>query len=260
MTKTVAVINSKGGVGKTTVTLGLASAAQAAGDTALVIDLDPSANATWGLRPGEIEDGRTTADVFSDGRRGSLADAVHPSGWGLEVDVVPSDPTLAQREADHVNVDHIARFRSAMEGVVDDYDLVFIDCAPSLGRISSAALAIADMVLLVTEPSALSVRGIAGVERRLDELNEELGIDIVVGGVVLNKVPARGSEAFRQVDELRGLVGKRAIWEPHLPNRVVLSEALADGTPIHWWGYKAAEVAGLFDSLYAKLQRTLARG
>lgn len=260
MTKTVAVINSKGGVGKTTVTLGLASAAQAAGHTALVIDLDPSANATWGLRPAEIEDGRTTADVFADGRRGSLADAVHPSGWGLEVDVVPSDPALAQREADHVNVDHVARFRSAMDGVVDDYDLVFIDCAPSLGRVSSAALAVADTVLLVTEPSALSVRGIAGVEQRLSELNAELGIDIAVGGVVLNKVPARGSEAFRQVEQLQGLVGKRAIWEPHLPNRVILSEALADGTPIHWWGYRAAEVTGLFDALYAKLRRTLDRG
>ncbi len=259
MTKTVAVINSKGGVGKTTVTLGLASAAQAVGSTVLVIDLDPQANATWGLRPAEIEDGRTTADVFANGAVGTLADAIHPSGWGNEVDVVPSDPRLTEREADHVRVDHIDRFRRAMEGATDDYDLVLIDCAPSLGRISSAALAVADMILLVTEPSALSLRGIEGVERRLTELGDDLGIEIHVGGVVLNKVPARGSEAFRQVDELRGLVGKRAVWEPHVPNRVVLAEALADGTPIHWWGYRAGEVIEVFDQLLTRLRRALRR-
>ncbi|MEM8902415.1 MAG: ParA family protein [Actinomycetota bacterium] len=259
MTKTVAVINSKGGVGKTTITLGLASAGQAAGSTVLVIDLDPQANATWGLRPAEIEDGRTTADVLADGRDGTLADAVHPSGWGPEVDVVPSDPKLAEREADHVRVDHIERFRRAMTGVTDDYDLVLIDCAPSLGRVSSAALAVADMILLVSEPSALSLRGIEGVERHLDDLGERLDTDLHVGGVVLNKVPARGSEAFRQVDELRGLVGKRAVWEPHIPNRVVLAEALGDGTPIHWWGYRATEVVGVFDQLHTRLRRALAR-
>lgn len=258
MGKIAAVINSKGGVGKTTVTLGLASAAQAAGLTTLVIDIDPQADATWALRPEEIEGGRTAGDVLLAAKAGAAADAIHPTGWGLEVDVLPAGTDLAERDIDRPRA-HDARLRLGMslEGSLDDYDLVLIDCAPSLGQVTLAGLAAADTVVLVAEPSSFAVRAVAAVEQALTSIETELGRKVPVAGVVLNKVPARGTEAWRQVEELRGLVGKRAVWEPLIPSRVVIAEAMADGTPIHWWGARASDVVPVFDALLKKLRRSL---
>ena len=146
---TVAVLSMKGGVGKSTVVLGLASAAWDRGLRTLVIALDPQANASMAL---DITDpGFSTSDVLADARPGVAADAVVPSGWGDTVQVIP-----AERSLEHRNVaegrNSALRLRTALATLPKSYDLVLIDCPPSLGELTRNALSTADRAIVVTEP------------------------------------------------------------------------------------------------------------
>ena len=160
----VAVANQKGGVGKTTVTLGIADAAARRGLKVLVVDLDPQANATSGL--GVEAPGRTVDDALAADRTGALADVVTASAWpngtGPAPAVAPSSPSLAAREP-QLATDPIGaqdRLRHALEGVADGYELVLLDCPPSLGLLTVNGLVAADRVLIVTEPAAWASDGV----------------------------------------------------------------------------------------------------
>jgi len=249
------VINQKGGVGKTSVVLGLASAAQAAGARTLVVDLDPQGAAGWGLGLEVNDDTFEIGAALVANKPGAAGPAVVESGWGAGVDTVPAHGWLVEREADVARKDPEQRLRRALEGVDDDYEFTFIDNAPSLGLNAATALTAADLVLIVAEPSALSLRGLEAVTEFIDEVWAEHNPDLDLAGVVLNKVPGRSSEADRQVGELASVVGKSAIWKPYVPLRVVVNEALGARAPIHSFGRRAAEVIGAYDGLFRKLRR-----
>ena len=158
----VAVLNQKGGVGKTTVTLGLASAAAAAGHRVLVVDLDPQASSTWvlGLDPSRVD--VSTADVLG---RTAAGKAMVPSAWGGEVWVIPASPRLLARE----HGGNPTRLRDALVEVSDQFHAVLIDCPPSLGALSASALSAASHAVIVVEPSALGLRGIGAVADLVDD-------------------------------------------------------------------------------------------
>lgn len=126
----VAVLSLKGGVGKTTVTLGLASAARNERRRVLIVDLDPQANATAGLNVADV--GYTTSDVLYDGRSGVGLDAITATGWGELVDVIPAERALEHRAVPS-GADPVRRLQRALNGVADRYDLILLDCPPSLG-------------------------------------------------------------------------------------------------------------------------------
>ncbi|HSL56601.1 MAG TPA: ParA family protein [Acidimicrobiales bacterium] len=256
MSTTVAVINQKGGVGKTTVTLGLASAARAAGVRTLVVDLDPQGSSSWALGL-EVDDATlTVSDAIAANRDGAAADIVVESGWGAPIDVLPAGRDLVQRDTE-VRAAHAEhRLRRALTGVVDPYELVLIDCAPSLGLTTRNGLAAADLVLVVVEPAAFSLRGLLAVTDAIDDAWDQDNPGLDLAGVVVNKVPPSSHEADLRLDELAGLVGKRAVWRPFIPQRVAVNEALGAREPIHDHGARAHEVPEVFDALLAKLRRT----
>jgi cellulose biosynthesis protein BcsQ len=253
---TVALLNQKGGVGKTTVTLGLASSARAAGQRVLVVDLDPQSNASWllGTDPATAE--VTTAELLSASRSGSAGKAVRSTTWGPAVDLIASSARLLHHEGNHQR-EAATRLRKALEGVQDDYELVLLDCAPSLGWITTTALAAADFALVVVEPSALSLRGIEAVADTIDGVWEKLNPGIELAGVIVNRVPAVSSEAERRLDELSRIVGKRSVWQPVIPQRVIVNQANAERRPLHDYGSRAADVTNALDQLYKKLRRTV---
>ncbi len=259
---TVAVLNQKGGVGKTTVTLGLASAADAAGRRVLVIDLDPQASSSWVLgvdpdtfpaaAPATDREPVTVAEVL-DGR--PLADAVLPSVWSERVDIVPAATNLQDFEAGDAGRLAAACFRAAE--LLDGYDAVLIDCPPSLGNLTTNALAAARHALVVVEPSALGLRGIGGVADAIDDVWDSHNPELELSGVILNRVPAISSEAERRIAELQRIVGRQAIWKPSVPARVILNQAVGERRPIHSYASRATDPIQVFDKLWAKLRRTL---
>jgi len=256
----LAVLNQKGGVGKTTVTLGLAAAAQRAGDPCLVIDLDPQGSAGWSMGVEADDDHLSIGDVLRTGDPKVARAATVTSGWGDGVDVLPSSRNLIDREGDPHGNEATLRLRTAMAPIVDDYRFVFIDCAPSLGPTTRSGLAMADRVLLVVELSALSIRGADAVLDTVEEIWSELNPDLDIGGVIVNRAPASSSEATRQEHELDRLMGKRAVWRPFIPQRTVLNESVGERAPLHALGYRAKDTVEVFDALYRRLGRASRTG
>ena len=253
-----AVLNQKGGVGKTTVTLGLAAAAQRAGDPCLVVDLDPQGSAGWAMGVEADDEHLSVGDVMRTGDTKVARAATVTSGWGEGIDVLPSSRNLIDREGDGYGADAALRLRGALEPMLDDYKVVLVDCAPSLGPTTRSGLAVADRVLLVVELSALSVRGAEAVLETVEDVWAELNPRLDVGGVIVNRAPAVSSEAARQEHELNRLMGKRAVWRPFVPQRTVLNESVGDRCPVHALGYRAKDVVEVFDALYRKLKRVSA--
>jgi chromosome partitioning protein len=249
-----AVLNQKGGVGKTTVTLGLASAAQAAGHKVLVVDLDPQASASWTLGIELDDDTLGVSDVIEADTRGAADDAIVESAWGPDVEVLPSGRALAAHERENGRASE-RRLRKALTGVADRYDIVLIDCPPSLGNNTLTALTAADLAVVVVEPASYSLRGVAAVADTIDDVWDRLNPELDLAGIIVNKVPAVSAEADRRVEELAATVGRKSVWKPAIPNRVIVNQALGEQQPIHAYGYRAREVIEAFDALYAKLRR-----
>jgi chromosome partitioning protein len=254
----VAVVNQKGGVGKTTVTLGLASAGWAAGKRVLVVDADPQANATWalGFEPEGVVYGVSRAVLAN--RIGAAKPGIVQSTWPEgkitgRVDVLPGSGDLIEREIEVGKKRLARRLRKALEGVEENYDLVLIDCSPALGQMTTNALAAADFALIVVEPAALSARGVNAVSDLIDGVWEQHNDELDIAGVIVNRVPPQSGEADRQRDVLYKLLGRKTVWDPEIPQRTVLAEALGNRMPIHAMGPRGEVVSAMFDAHYKKL-------
>lgn len=255
----VSVLNQKGGVGKTTVALGLAAAAQRAGDPLLLVDLDPQGSAGWAMGVEADDEHLSVGDVLRTGDPRVAETATVTSGWGPGVDVLPASRNLIDREADPRDHEAALRLRRALEPLRERYRYVLVDCAPSLGPTTRSGLAASDRVLLVVELSALSIRGAEAVLETVEDVWSELNPDLDVGGVVVNRAPAVSAEAERQAHELDRLMGKRAVWRPFVPQRTVLNEAVGERSPVHALGYRARDAVAAFDALYRRLGRVAGR-
>jgi cellulose biosynthesis protein BcsQ len=248
MLSTLAILNQKGGVGKTTVTLGLASAAASARRRVLVVDLDPQASTSWVLGIEPDGDAPTVVDLLADNAR-RVDDIIRPSAWSDHIDVLPSSSHLQELE-----VGPAKRLRKALAKVESDYEAVLIDGPPSLGGLTRSALTAARHALLVVEPSALGLRGIGGVADLIDDVWDSTNPDLELCGVVLNRVPAVSREAQRRIDELARIVSRTAIWSPEIPQRVVFNQAVGERRPIHSYGSRAAEPIVVFDALWRRVR------
>ncbi len=253
------VLNQKGGVGKTTVALGLSAAAQRAGDPVLLVDLDPQGSAGWALGVEADDDHLSVADALRTGSPEVAGAATVNSGWGEGVDVLPASPGLIDREADPRDEEAALRLRRALSTLADDYRHVIIDCAPSLGPTTRSGLAAADGLLMVVELSALSIRGADAVMASAYDVGQSLNPSLDLFGVIVNRAPANSAEARRQTEELERHMGVHSVWEPFVPQRTVLNEAVGLRAPLHDLGYRARDTVAVFDQLYSRLGESSAR-
>jgi cellulose biosynthesis protein BcsQ len=132
---------------------------------------------------------------------------------------------------------------------------VLIDCPPSHGANARAALVAADLALIVVEPASYSLRGVTAVLDLIDDVWDRSNPELDFAGVVVNKMPGVSGEADRRTDELIEMVGRKAVWKPPIPNRVIVNQAHGEQQPIHSYGYRARVVLDALDALYAKLRR-----
>jgi cellulose biosynthesis protein BcsQ len=246
----VAVLSLKGGVGKTTVTLGIASAARQEGRRVLVVDLDPQANATAGLDlPAKPE--FTTSDVLYDGRPGVALDAIVSTGWGAQVDVIAAERALEHRAVPS-GADPGRRLQRALRGVRDRYDLLLLDCPPSLGELTRNALFAATQAVVVTEPTYFAVQGAQQAVEAVEVARQEGNPHVEVVAIVPNRTRSRQSEHRFRLDELHAVFGDR-VTEP-IAERSAIQQAQGAGVPIHAWRSRgAATAAHTFDDLLGRV-------
>lgn len=247
--RVIAVCNQKGGVGKTTVVSCLAEAfAHVEGKRVLVIDADPQFNSTTAL--GVEVDGEepklTLNDVlYGDPQNGQkiqpgvarAAITAAGEGWGPEghgdsaqaIDVIPAERALFARELDNM-LARERRLKTALSGVTDDYDVVLIDCPPSLGLLTINALTAATHALLISEARASSVDGLREIVTTISEVQEQLNDRLEIAGVVMNKIQKRSDIEF-WVDRVKGGFGEKLL-EPLLPFREPYAKAQAHKIPL----------------------------
>lgn len=247
---TVAVLSMKGGVGKTTVALGLASAAWNRHWRTLVVDLDPQANASMGV--GVLDPALTVGDALADGRPGVAAEAIVPSTWDRGTDVLPSEPALEHRVAEAAPGSE-QRLRTVLAGVGHRYDLVVVDCPPSLGEMSRNALHAASQALVVTEPGYFALRGAQQAVEAIDLVRQSTNRTLQPPTIVLNRMRSTVAEHRNRAAELRQAFD-RQVSNIEIPERNAIAQAEGAGMPIHAWDSPAGrELAELFDSLLDRL-------
>jgi cellulose biosynthesis protein BcsQ len=206
---------------------------------------------------------RSVADSLGSGRNGALADVIVPSTWGHLVDVAPSGPDLQRLESARTGLETLitgksaVRLRRALDGVSRGYGVVLVDCPPSLGDLTTNALTAADRAVMVVEPTALSLRGVAPVADLIESVWHDQNAALDLAGIVVNRMPARGADARERFEELERTVGAGTVWEPAVPTRIVVAEAASARRPIHEMGARGRDVAAVFDQLYGRLWKQI---
>ncbi len=220
-----ALANQKGGVGKTTTAINLAACLAEAGELALVVDLDPQANATSGL--GERANGTSTYDLL-DGV--PLTELAKPTRF-RNLYLVPSKPELAGAAVELARREDGDRFLArSLADAGEQYSFVFLDCPPSLGSLTVNALAAADRVLVPVQAEYYALEGLSQLLRSVELVRTQLNPRLAVAGVLLTMVDGRTRLAAEVEAEVRrhlgGLVFKTAV-----PRSVRLAEAPSHGLP-----------------------------
>ena len=252
----------KGGVGKTSVTLGLASAALFRGIPTLVVDLDPQADATTGLDV-QAQRPTTIADVLAGSVRNAFESALAPSEWAADapcaLDVVIGSPDTAAHDGPRAGDQGLGRLDAALRKLATGYELVLIDCPPSLGALTQAGLVASHRALVVTEPALFSVTAADRALQAVDELRQSVAPTLQPLGVLVNRYRERSPEHRFRVAELLEMFGP-LVLTPSIPERSALQQAQGASQSIHRWpGPAAAELARIFDTLLSRVLRASTR-
>ncbi len=254
----LSVSSLKGGVGKTTVTLGLASAAFARGVSTLVVDLDPQADVSTGMDVPVAA--VNVADVLASPKEKTVRAAITPSGWtrgrGGIVDVMVGSPAAINFDGPHPSVRDIWKLEEALAHVEAEYELVLVDCAPSLNALTRTAWAASDRVSVVTEPGLFSVAAADRALRAIEEIRRGLSPRLQPLGIIVNRARMQSLEHQFRIKELRDMFGP-LVLSPQLPERTSLQQAQGAAKPLHVWpGESAQELARMFDQLLERVLRT----
>jgi chromosome partitioning protein len=230
-TQIIAVANQKGGVGKTTTTVNLSACLAAEGWRVLLVDLDSQANATSGLGLDKEEGASAYRPLLGEG---NLADKIKTSSFrGL--DIIPSEVDLCGAEIELAQSDrHLHRFKDALEPLIRSarYDVVLIDCPPSLAVITLNAFCAADYLLVPLQCEYYALEGIAMLTRVMNQLKESgANADIDLLGVVMTMFDARTRLSHQVVEEVRGFFGDK-VFDTVIPRTTRLAEAPSHGKPI----------------------------
>ncbi|MCR4670717.1 MAG: AAA family ATPase [Saccharofermentans sp.] len=249
MMKVISLVNQKGGVGKTTTAVSLASYIGKKKKKVLLIDLDPQANATSGLGIEKNELENTTYDLLIN--ETPVTEVILETS-AQNVDIIASNINLAGAEVELVNA--ISReniLRTAVEEIRDDYDYIIIDCPPSLGLLTINALTASDGIIIPIQGEYYALEGLSQLVETINIVKKKLNPDIEILGVVLTMFDMR-TQLSKQVKEEVEDYFKKKVFKTIIPRNVRLAEAPSHGLAISDYD-KSSKGAKAYEALAAEV-------
>ena len=237
MAKVIAVVNQKGGVGKTTTTVNLTAAMGQLGKRCLLVDIDPQGNATSGVGIDKRQVRQSSYEVLI----GAAApqDIIQHTAF-QNVDVFPSNIQLAGAEIEMVELTRReSRLKAALAGLRDRYDYIFIDCPPSLGLLTLNALCAADTLLVPIQCEYYALEGLSQLIHTVNLVRERLNPTLDIEGIVFTMYDARTNLSMQVVENVKDHLNQK-VYKTMIPRNIRLAEAPSYGMPINLYDAKSA--------------------
>ncbi len=235
--RVICIANQKGGVGKTTTAVNLATALAAAEKRVLLIDLDPQGNASTGLGVSRHDRANSSYELLLG--LTSLPKTVRQT-LVPHLFIVPASADLSGAEIELIALDRREyRLKDAMAGRIGDLDFVLIDCPPSLGLLTLNALVAADAILIPVQCEFYALEGVTALTRTVDRIKRALNPALEIQGVVLTMADKRNNLSVLVEGDVRAHFGN-AVYETVIPRNVRLSEAPSHGKPALLYDFHSA--------------------
>jgi chromosome partitioning protein len=230
MGKTIAVVNQKGGVGKTTTAVNVASFIAERNKKVLIIDVDPQGNSTLGLG---FDKESETENIYHVLIESMPIKSVIKKTAIQNLDLIPSNIDLAGAEIELVNIENKEiKLKNSLQNNKDEYDVIFVDTPPSLGLLTLNALIAADSVLIPMQCEFYALDGLGQLLRTIELVRQSFNPSIVIEGVVITMFDSRTNLAVQVVEEIKKKFQDK-VYDTIIPRNVRLSEAPSFGQPIN---------------------------